>query len=102
VALRVRALSTGQFVFSCDSTSLRVPMPNLGSFTVVTKLQLNVAPGNYIVEASVWDPVHHRDAFMGPSIMLAVDEGTAFDGLVQMNPRMRVLDESEAHIVEGS
>jgi len=102
VALRVRALSTGQFVFSCDSTSLRVPMPNLGSFTVITKLQVNVPPGNYIVEASVWDPVHHRDAFTGPSMMLAVKEGTAFDGLVQMNPRMRVLDESEAYIVEGS
>ena len=102
VALRVRALSTGQFIFSCDSTSLRAPMPDLGPFTVLTDLQLNVPPGNYIVEASVWDPVRHRDAFTGPSMMLAVDEGTAFDGLVQMNPRMRVLDEREAYIVEGS
>jgi len=102
VALRVRALSTGQFVFSCDSTSLRAPMPDLGPFTVLTELQLNVPPGTYVVEASVWDPVHHRDAFTGPSVMLTVDEGTAFDGLVQMNPRMRVLDEREAYIVEGS
>jgi lipopolysaccharide transport system ATP-binding protein len=102
VALRVRALSTGQFVFSCDSTSLGAPMPDLGPFTVLTDLQLNVPPGNYIVEASAWDPVRHHDAFTGPSVMLAVDVGTAFDGLVQMNPRMRVLDEQEAYIVEGS
>jgi ABC-type polysaccharide/polyol phosphate transport system ATPase subunit len=100
VALRVRALSTGHFVFSCDSTSLHVPMPDEGPFTVLTELQFNVPPGNYIIEASVWDPVRHGDAFMGPSLMLAVEEGTAFDGLVQMNPRMRVLDDQEAYFVE--
>jgi ABC-type polysaccharide/polyol phosphate transport system ATPase subunit len=101
VALRVRALSTGHFVFSCDSTSLHVPMPDEGPFTVLAELEFNVPPGNYIVESSVWDPDRQRDAFTGPSLMVAVEKGIPFDGLVQMNPRMRVLDDQEAYVVEG-
>jgi hypothetical protein len=91
VALRVRALGTGAFVFSCDSTSLHVDMPPLGPFTVSVELQLNVPPGNYVIEPSVWDPYRHRDAFTGPPLLLTVEEGPAFEGSVQMNPRMRLV-----------
>ena len=91
-SMRVRALSTGQFVFSCDTTTLRVPMPCLGPFTIGVELQLNVPPGKYLVETAVWDPHHHRDVFTGPSLMLSVLEGLPFTGSVQMNPRMWVID----------
>jgi hypothetical protein len=30
--------------------------------------------------------------------MVAVEQGIAFDGLVQMNPRMRVLDDQKAYV----
>jgi lipopolysaccharide transport system ATP-binding protein len=98
VALRVRALTTGNFVFSCDSTSLHVPMPDEGPFTVLAELQFNVPQGNYVIESSVWDPDRQCDAFTGPSLMVAVEQGIAFDGLVQMNPRMRVLDDQKAYV----
>ena len=98
VSLRVRDLTTGRFVFSCDSTSLHVPMPDEGPFTVLVELQFNVPKGNYVIEASVWDPNRDCDAFTGPSTMVAVEQGIAFDGLVQMNPRMRLLDDRKAYV----
>jgi lipopolysaccharide transport system ATP-binding protein len=96
LGLRVRALNTGQFVFACDSTSLGAAMPPSGPFTVAAELQFNVPPGNYIIESNVWDPIYHRDAFTGPALMVTVEEGLPFDGAVQMNARMKVLDDSDA------
>jgi ABC-type polysaccharide/polyol phosphate transport system ATPase subunit len=95
--VRVRALSTGQQVFSCDSTNLRVPMPEQGPFTVGLELQLNVPPGKYLVETAAWDPRHHRDAFTGPTLLLTVSEGRPFSGAVQMNPRMWLIEPSSGN-----
>jgi lipopolysaccharide transport system ATP-binding protein len=91
--IRVRALSTGQFVFSCDSTNLGVAMPALGPFAVKVELQFNVGPGNYLIETNVWDPHLHRDAYTGPAVMIMVEEGVPFTGAVQMNPRMWRIDQ---------
>jgi lipopolysaccharide transport system ATP-binding protein len=90
--VRVRALSNGSYVFTCDSTNLRVPMPELGPFTVGLELQLNVPPGKYLVETAAWDPTHHRDVVTGPSLLLTVSEGRPFSGQVQMNPRMWLIE----------
>ncbi len=90
VGLRIRALHTGEAVFATSSKHCRLQLPEVGPFTVDAELQVNVPPGSYVAETSVWDPRRGRDAFVGPVIRIDVVEGPSFWGRVQMNARMAV------------
>lgn len=95
VGIRVRALHTGVYVFATSTSRLAVDLPGAGPFGLELDLQLNVPPGNYVVETTTWDPRGNRDVSAGPSLRVEVTEGASFDGPVQMNPRMRLLDEAQ-------
>jgi len=88
VALRIRALQTGEVVFATSSSHCEVELPPIGPFAVDVALQLNVPAANYVIETNVWDPIRHRDASPGPTTRIEVTEGASFYGPVQMNAGM--------------
>jgi ABC-type polysaccharide/polyol phosphate transport system ATPase subunit len=63
-------------------------LPDQGTFTVTIRLQANVCPGPYALETWVW--AEHSATFRGPRLALEVRSGFPFDGLVQMNPSVRI------------
>ena len=85
VRVRVRLAATGETVFEAGTDRLGPPLPQAGSFRVDFALQVNVAPGIYLVDSLVWNRHVGRVWFVGPSTHLEVREGRPFEGLVQMN-----------------
>ena len=97
VGLRVRAMQTGEIVFSTDTHRCRVALPDAGAFTLDVELQMNVQPGMYVVETTLFDTRLERLLAMGPSVCVRVTEGRIFRGAVQMNPSVQLsVDESVA------
>jgi len=89
VRLRVRFAPTGQNMFETDTDQLGTSLPSTGSFALAFDLQMNVAPGVYLVETLAWDRVRGRESFAGPSTYVEV-RGAPFRGVAQMNPRASV------------
>lgn len=95
VGLRIRALQTGERVFSTSSSHLKVELPPIGPFAVDVELQLNVPAANYMIETYVWDPIRHREASPGPATRIEVTPGLSFYGSVQMNAAMKLASGEE-------
>ncbi len=97
VAVRVRALHTGQVIFATDNGRCGVELPLSGPFTLEVDLQMNVPPGIYAVETSVWN--RRRSQFVAQllSVTVHVEEGPTFWGSVQLNPEMRLSAASSMH-----
>jgi lipopolysaccharide transport system ATP-binding protein len=100
IAVRVRALHTGQLLFVADANDSGIRLPTHGRFSVDVALDLNVRPGLYRVEIIVRDHRSNRLS-SGPAFNVQVKGGPSFWGRVQMNPRMHlVLDASPARVVD--
>ena len=91
VAIRVRSGNEGTTLFASSTAACDVELPRSGPFRVEMRLQLNVPPGIYSVEANVWDRKLGRQVARGPSAQVEVLEGSRSGGLVQMNPQMRLV-----------
>jgi ABC-type polysaccharide/polyol phosphate transport system ATPase subunit len=91
VAVRLRALHTGELVYATSSVHQKLQLPLRGEFVLATDLQLNVPPGNYALEIVVWDRRNNCEAFTGPIQRLEIDEGSSFWGHVQMNAAMKLM-----------
>lgn len=94
VGLRIRALQTGERVFSTSSSHCKLELPPLGPFVVDVDLQLNVPAANYIIETYVWDPIRHRELTTGPVTRVQVTPGPSFYGPVQMNAEMKLAQDA--------
>ena len=90
VAIRVRTMATGTLVFGINTAALGVPLPRDGAFTAEIELQMNVAPGIYVVEAAISD-MEKGTLTHGPWVSVRVTGDTPFGGTVQMNPRMTLM-----------
>lgn len=90
VGVSVRSAATGHVIFSSSSSRCGVSMKTVGPFDIDVALQMNVPPGVYVVETSVWDGARGRVVRSGPAINVRVTAGASFTGSVQMNPVMRL------------
>ncbi|HEX5387020.1 MAG TPA: ABC transporter ATP-binding protein [Gemmatimonadales bacterium] len=88
LGIRVRALHSGEVLFSTGTGDFGLHLPERGRFELELDLQLNVAPGLYAAESFIWDHLRGQETLQGPTLVLEVEEGTRFWGTVQMNPRM--------------
>ena len=88
IVLRVRSAQTGTCVFETSSDRLHATLPDSGTFEAMFELQLNVPPGVYVLESSMWERQVSRTSFIGPTAYLDVRGGEEFSGDVQMNPRL--------------
>ncbi len=88
VAVRVRALHTGEILYVSDSRDCDVELPGEGEFSLDIVLDMNVSPGLYALETVVRDFGSRRRVQVGPSIPVQVRVGQNFQGSVQMNARM--------------
>jgi ABC-type polysaccharide/polyol phosphate transport system ATPase subunit len=90
VQLRIRLAQTGETLYETGTQQRGVALPRSGRFDVAFELQMNVAPGMYLVESFAWDRMMGRQSFAGPSRHVEVTGGAPFDGLVQMNAVVEV------------
>jgi ABC-type polysaccharide/polyol phosphate transport system ATPase subunit len=91
IRVRVRSMASGDRLFETGTRQLAIELPDVGAFELDLELQMNVAPGVYLVESFVWDHVMTRESYLGPSVRIDVRGGMEFDGPVQMRPRGKVL-----------
>ncbi len=89
VGVRVRSLETGSILYACGTETHDLDLPT-GRFRLRVGLELNVPPGLYAIESSVWQGGHERDSRNGPTALVRVSGGPAFSGTVQMNSSMLV------------
>lgn len=87
--IKVRALHTGQIVFATGTAPHGLRFPEPGPFAVEFDLQMNVPHGAYLAETSVHDHVAGQDIASGPYLLLEVEKGPSFWGIVQPNARLR-------------
>ena len=99
VRLRIRFAQTGETLFETGTQELGLALPDRGRFALHVDLQMNLAPGLYLVEAFAWDRLMGRTSFVGPSRYVEVTRGVPFTGLVQLNPAARL--EAEGGVGEA-
>lgn len=101
IAVRIRALHTGEILFATDSARLGLALPESGDIALDVQLNLNVPPGLYAVETYVENSARRRAEQLGPTATLQVTDGPAFLGRIQMNPTMRFASSAETAIAGG-
>ncbi|MEW5977993.1 MAG: polysaccharide ABC transporter ATP-binding protein [Acidobacteriota bacterium] len=100
IAIRIFASQTGQLVFSTSTSRCGLRLPTTGDFELEYDLQMNVQPGVYLTECSVWDCKSEKDLSSRQSAYLHVSEGLIFSGVVQMNPRITFVDSHVSSVHE--
>lgn len=96
IILRVRSAQSGECVFETSSDRLGISLPETGAFEVQIELQLNVPPGVYLLESTMWERQVGRQSFTGPVAYVEVCGGEEFTGDVQMNPRLTLTASGQA------
>ena len=66
VGVRVRSLQTGTIVYASGTEAHGIELP-AGPFELDVELEMNVAPGVYAIESSVWQWQREADARIGQS-----------------------------------
>jgi homopolymeric O-antigen transport system ATP-binding protein len=94
VSVRVRSAQTGEVVFETSTLRLGVALPDSARFAMEFELQMNVPSSVYVIESFIWDRLMERESFAGPCGYVEVRGGEEFDGWVQMNPRLRMLNDA--------
>ncbi|MEO5989960.1 MAG: ABC transporter ATP-binding protein [Candidatus Eisenbacteria bacterium] len=89
VGVRVRSLETGSIIYACGTETHDLEIPP-GRFGLRVGLEMNVPPGLYAIESSVWQGGHERDSRNGPTTLIRVSGGPSFTGTVQMNSSILV------------
>jgi lipopolysaccharide transport system ATP-binding protein len=98
LSLAVKCLSTqtGDILFTTTNRGCDAPLPvEKGPFELELALQMNLPPGLYALECSLWDNKRQKTVGNGPSAHVQV-EGQRFYGVVQLNPRMHLVEPREA------
>ena len=86
--VRVRSAQTGGVSFATSTGRLGLPLPGEGPFSLQVTLQMNVAPGVYVIETGVYHERLSKAAGNGPTVYVQVDGGQDFSGTNQLNARM--------------
>ncbi|HET9982348.1 MAG TPA: polysaccharide ABC transporter ATP-binding protein [Longimicrobiales bacterium] len=89
--LCLRNLATGRELFYTGTRQLDVTLPAAGPFTLDVHLQMNVAPGNYLIEPSVFDLNTQKHTLHAPAVLVRVTDTGTSRGTVQLNPRIELL-----------
>jgi ABC-type polysaccharide/polyol phosphate transport system ATPase subunit len=87
--IRVRALHTGNVVFTLDLTSHESRLEESGPFEMNVDLQMNTGKGYFSIETVVWNRQEHRDRGYGPRALIRV-ESSGFIGNVNLHPRVHL------------
>lgn len=87
VYLAIRSAQTGNVPFATSTGRLGVPLPAEGDFRLEATLQMNLAPGVYVVETGVFNEPESLVMATGPTCYVQVAEGPSFTGITQLNPR---------------
>lgn len=96
IRISLRSTQTGQIVYSTDHVRCGLGALPDGRFRVEVDLQMNVAPGVYLFETSVVDTKRWSVMAEGPRGVIDVSEGVPFQGVAQLNARMRLLAQPAA------
>jgi lipopolysaccharide transport system ATP-binding protein len=89
VGIRVRSLQTGGILYASGTETHQLDLP-AGRFGLEVELEMNVAPGLYAIESSIWRGRVGNDGQSGPTALIHVTGGPSFTGSVQMKSVMRV------------
>lgn len=89
VGIVLVSLAGASNVAAFGSRSVPLALPTHGTFRLLLRLQLNVAPGPYSIDTFVWST--HDATYRGPRLSLDVTPTTIFDGTVQLNPQMALI-----------
>lgn len=87
LAVRVIDSGSGQTVHSVMSGQRGIEMPLARPFAYQLELQMNVHPGNYYIEAFLFDLESGNVVLIGPRLDIHVLEHLAFFGSAQLNSR---------------
>jgi ABC-type polysaccharide/polyol phosphate transport system ATPase subunit len=91
VALTLRNLQDGRELSIVTTDTAGIPLPQEGSFELVFSLQMNVQPGLYGLDSSVWKKERRGDVAAGPGAHVQVLKSTGFHGTVQPNAEVTLL-----------
>jgi lipopolysaccharide transport system ATP-binding protein len=89
VGVRVRSLQTGSIVYASGTEAHHIELA-AGPFELDVELEMNVSPGVYAIESSVWQWQREVDAVYGPTAIVQVHGGPSFWGSVQLKSVMRL------------
>ena len=89
VGIVLVSLAGASNVAAFGSRSVPLALPTHGTFRLLLRVQLNVAPGPYSIDTFVWST--HDATYRGPRLSLDVTPTTIFDGTVQLNPQMALI-----------
>ena len=89
IGVRVRSLQTGSIVYASGTEAHDIHLPR-GRFELAVELEMNVAPGIYAIESSVWLWQREVDALYGPTALVHVNGGPSFWGSVQLKSAMEL------------
>lgn len=83
--MRVVNLETGEHLHATTGSDRSIHLSRRGSFRHEITLQLNLAPGMYFVEYTIWSIEDRKDASGGLKLNLEVFPGLSFWGSTQLN-----------------
>lgn len=95
-SVNVRSAQTGKHIFNLLGSAIGLPAPVEGKFDAQVELQMNVPVGIYAVETMVRDLTRNNIIREGPVVYVQVAERQRFQGTVQMNPRVRLIEAAGA------
>jgi ABC-type multidrug transport system ATPase subunit len=101
VALTLRNLQDGRDLSIVTTDTAQITLPRDGRFELDFSLQMNVQPGLYGLDSSVWKKEHRGDVAMGPGAHIQVLKGAGFWGTVQPNAEVQLVDLARAHVRIG-
>jgi ABC-type polysaccharide/polyol phosphate transport system ATPase subunit len=102
VALTLRNLQDGRDLSIVTTDTAQITLPHEGRFELDFSLQMNVQPGLYGLDSSVWKKEHRGDVAMGPGAHIQVTKASGFWGTVQPNAEVRLVDRARAHVRIGN
>jgi ABC-type polysaccharide/polyol phosphate transport system ATPase subunit len=89
LGVSIVSLAGAANVAAFGTRNVPIALPTDGTFTLLLRLQANVAPGPYSIDTWVWST--HDATYRGPRLPIEVTPTSIFDGSVQFNPSMRVV-----------
>ena len=91
IQVRVRSARSGHIVFSTLAMNCGIDQLPVGEFAIEVDLQLNVGQGLVSIETVLMDSTRRVDVALGPRAHVRVKDSTTFNGAVQMNPVMSLV-----------
>jgi lipopolysaccharide transport system ATP-binding protein len=92
VALTLRNLQDGRDLSIVTTDTAQITLPHEGPFEIAFSLQMNVQPGLYGLDSSIWKKEHRGDVATGPGAHVQVRKSAGFWGTVQPNAEVTLLN----------